>query len=72
MNFRVTSFLGDKIGRKKAMFIGITVAVPCVFLGGFTRNYGLYILLRLVACTTIVFSWISAHNFQVKFQYFLK
>ncbi|XP_059089923.1 organic cation transporter protein-like isoform X2 [Tigriopus californicus] len=59
--------IGDKIGRKKAMFIGITVAVPCVFLGGFTTNYELYIVLRLLACTTIVFSWISAHNFQIEY-----
>eukprot|EP00095_Tigriopus_kingsejongensis_P007773 maker-scaffold154_size301342-snap-gene-2.22 protein:Tk07773 transcript:maker-scaffold154_size301342-snap-gene-2.22-mRNA-1 annotation:"hypothetical protein BRAFLDRAFT_225757" len=59
--------LGDKIGRRKAMFTGITVAIPCVFLGGFTHNYAMYIFLRLVACTTIVFSWIASHNFQVEY-----
>lgn len=47
------------------MFCGMLVVVPAVILGGFVENYFGYIVLRLLSCTCIVFSWIATTNFQV-------
>ncbi len=60
---------GDRFGRKRAMFCGMFIVVPSVILGGFVSNYLGYIILRLLSCTCIVFSWIAGHNFQVKIEY---
>ena len=63
--FLSLSLEGDKIGRKSAMFLGMTLVVPAVILGGWASNYWLYVFLRLVSCTVIVFCWIASHNFIV-------
>lgn len=58
---------GDKVGRKRAMLTGITIALPSMFLGGFVGHYFPYILLRFITCTAIVFCWVAAHNLVVSF-----
>ena len=57
--------IGDWIGRKKALFTAVSLAVPCLFLGGFVASYEMYILLKFVSCIAIVFGWIAGHNYHV-------
>ncbi len=59
--------VADRFGRKRAMAVGMSIAVPSVLLGASAGNYYLYVLLRLTACTTIVFSWIGTHNFFLEY-----
>ena len=63
--FQLGGALSDRFGRRRAMSLGMSVAVPAVAAGAMVQSYAAYVALRLVTCTVIVFSWISVHNFQV-------
>ena len=62
-----SSFPGDRIGRRRALFLGMLLVQPLVIAGGFVSNYGLYVLLRLATCTCLVFGWIANHNIQLEY-----
>jgi len=60
--------IGDRWGRKRGMFAGVFVVVPCVLAGAFVgESYLAYVFLRLVTCTCIVFSWINSHSFVMEY-----
>ena len=67
ITYKMCIVSGDRIGRKGALYLGISICVPSVFLGGFAPTYIVYIALRFLTCTVIVFGWIAGHNFQIEF-----
>ena len=67
----IGSWVGGKVcdhfGRKKSIFIGAFIIIPCVFLGGAVVNFYVYFILRLVTCIALPIMWISGHTYGLEY-----
>lgn len=63
----LAGYVGDKFGRKKAMFLGLAMVIPSVFVGGFVPNFYVYTLVVLIACSASPIIWICGHNYCMEY-----
>ena len=58
--------LGDRFGRKITMMISQMVLTPVVMFGGYSPNYTIYAILRLISATCLPPMWLCSHSLSLE------